>query len=360
MLGSFIAAHRAEIIARCQGTVPTPSPTVSIEAESAHGVPLFLDQLVDGLRRGACTSDDIGQTALRHGRDLLVRGFTVSQVVHTYGDVCHAIAELAVKMNATISAADFQTLNRCHGEAIAAAVTEYGRERDQSIANAATAHGGEGLGYFTHELRNLVNTALLAFHVLETGNVGVSGSTGRVLGRSLLRLRSLIGRSVAEVRLTQGVVARELILLSGFIAEIAAAATLAAHAKGLRLTVLLCEENVTFEGDRQVLAAVLENVLQNAFKFTRPHTVVTLRARATAERVLVDIEDECGGLPGGNGDDLFRPFEQRSADRTGMGLGLAFSRLGVAAHHGRIYTRNLPGRGCIFTVELPRFAIATS
>jgi len=53
-------------------------------------------------------------------------------------------------------------------------------------------------------------------------------------------------------------------------------------------------------------------------------------------------------------DELFRPFEQRSADRTGLGLGLAFSRWGVEANHGRIYARTLPGKGCIFTVDLPR------
>ena len=72
--------------------------------------------------------------------------------------------------------------------------------------------------------------------------------------------------------------------------------------------------------------------------------------------MLIEIEDECGGLPGANPDDLFRPFEQRSRDCTGLGLGLAFSRWGVEANHGRIYARNLPDRGCVFTVDLPRLA----
>jgi signal transduction histidine kinase len=107
-----------------------------------------------------------------------------------------------------------------------------------------------------------------------------------------------------------------------------------------------------------VLAAVVVNLLQNALKFTHPHTTVTLRVGASAERVLIEIEDECGGLPGGTtNDELFRPFEQRSADRTGLGLGLAFSRWGVEANHGRIYARTLPGKGCIFTVDLPRCPI---
>jgi signal transduction histidine kinase len=93
--------------------------------------------------------------------------------------------------------------------------------------------------------------------------------------------------------------------------------------------------------------------LQNAFKFTKPRTTVTLRVGASAERVLIEVQDECGGLPGGHVGDLFRSFEQRSADRTGLGLGLAFSRWGVEANDGRIYARNVP-KGCVFTVDLPR------
>ena len=57
--------------------------------------------------------------------------------------------------------------------------------------------------------------------------------------------------------------------------------------------------------------------------------------------MLIEIQDECGGLPGEQVNELFRPFEQRSADRTGLGLGLAFSRSGVEANNGRIYARNL-------------------
>jgi hypothetical protein len=102
---------------------------------------------------------------------------------------------------------------------------------------------------------------------------------------------------------------------------------------------------------------VVENLLQNAFKFTRPRTTVTLRVGASAERVLIEIQDECGGLPGGDVNELFRPFEQRSADRTGLGLGLAFSRWGVEANNGRIYARNLPDTGCVFTVNLPRLRV---
>ena len=83
-------------------------------------------------------------------------------------------------------------------------------------------------------------------------------------------------------------------------------------------------------------------LLQNALKFTRSRSTVTMRVGASADRVLIEIQDECGGLPAGDVNELFRPFEQRGADQTGMGIGLAFSRWGAEANGGRLYARNLP------------------
>jgi signal transduction histidine kinase len=353
-LYQFIAENHEEIVRRCTAKVATRSQPS--ETPSEHGVPLFLDQVVEALRPGVSSNPEIGRSAVRHGLELLQKGFTVSQVVHDYGDVCQSITGLAVEKEEPISAADFCTLNRCLDEAIAGAVTEYGRLRDQPPVDDTAAHEAEHLGFLTHELRNLVNTAILSFEVLETGNVGVRGSTGRVLQRSLRGMRTLVGRSVAELRLTHGVRSRDQILLAGFIEEVSAAGILEADAKGIALVVEPTEGEIAVEGDRAVLAAALQNLLQNAFKFTRPHTVVIVRVRATADRVQIEVQDECGGLPDRTPESLFTPFDRRSASRTGLGLGLAFSRRGVEADGGRLHARSLPGQGCIFTLDLPRLA----
>lgn len=354
MLHEFITTNRDEIIARCRAKVMTRSEPPPTKAEIDHGVPVFLDQLVNTLRLGLQSSPDISESAVLHGHDLLSQGFTVSQVVHDYGDVCQSITELAVERDATITTDDFRKLNRCLDEAIAGAVTEYGRETNQASIDGASAPWNERLGFLAHELRNLSNTAILAFEVLKTGNVGVAGSTGAVLHRSLMGIGTLIGRSLAEIRLTQVVQSPERFLVADFINELTPSATLEANAKRIKLLVLPIEDGVTVEADRQVLAAAVGNLLQNAFKFSRTDTTVTVRVGASAERVLIEVQDECGGLPGGDTNELFRPFEQRSVDRTGLGLGLPFSRWAVEANHGRIYARSLPDKGCVFTVDLPR------
>lgn len=183
----------------------------------------------------------------------------------------------------------------------------------------------------------------------------VTGNTGAVLNRSLAGLRELTGRALDDVRLAQQIRTRIRIEVADLVSEVSESARIAADGAGIRFVVSPMASDVTVFGDRQVLAAVIGNLLQNAFKFTHPDTEVTLRVGASNERVLIQVEDECGGLPGGdaNSESLFRPFEQRSADRSGIGIGLAFSRWGAEANGGRLYARNA-GRGCVFTVDLPR------
>jgi signal transduction histidine kinase len=244
-------------------------------------------------------------------------------------------------------------LNRCLDDAIASAVTEYGRG-NQALVAAESTRDDERLAFLAHEIRNLVGTASVAFEVLKTGNVGVSGSTGSVLQRSLSSLRELITRSVDDVRLRHSVRDRTRFEVDEFIAELAPAAVLEAGARGLTFHVAGGAPDARVDADRPVLTAVVTNLLQNAFKFTRPGSSVTLSGTATPERVLIAVEDECGGLPDGTIDDLFRPFEQRSADRSGLGLGLAMCLWGTDVNGGLISARNLPDHGCVFTVALPR------
>jgi signal transduction histidine kinase len=354
MLYEFVHANRQEIIRRCRAKVATRSIPPPSEAEIDHGVPLFLEQLVEALHLGAPSSAAIGTTAGLHGHDLLLQGFTVSQVVHDYGDVCQSITELAIEMKVPISSEDFLALNACLDDAIARAVTEYDRECNQSTIAREAVRSHQEVGFFSHELRNLLNTALLAFEVLKSGKVGISGSTGHVLHRSLVGARDLISRSLTEIRLKKTVPSRQEFSVSDFIEELVPAATLSADARHVKLHVVPAERGIWVDADREVLAAVMMNLLQNAFKFTRPGSTVTLRVNANTDRVMFEVEDQCGGLPSGN---LFRPFEQRSTDRTGLGLGLAFSRAAVKAHDGKLYARSLPDVGCVFTVELPRVVL---
>jgi hypothetical protein len=185
----------------------------------------------------------IDASAGQHGHDLLLKGFTVSQVVHDYGDVCQTVTDLALETNAPINTEDFRTLNRCLDDAIASAVTMYTRESQQSHSDKSTDRDNERVGFLVHEMRNLVSTAVVAFEVLKSGNVGVGGSTGAVLNRTLMGLRDLVARSLEEIRSTNAVKNKKAIRLSQFIDEIGAAAILEAGARDLKLIVSPVQRN---------------------------------------------------------------------------------------------------------------------
>jgi signal transduction histidine kinase len=350
MLHEFLTENRAELIVRCEGKVAarrSPKPTAE---EGDHGVPLFLDQLIDTLRLDRRSSPEIGESATKHGSELRRRGFTVDQVVHDYGDVCQSVTELAGELNAPITLDEFRTLNKCLDDAIGDAVTEHARQHDQVVSEENT----ERLGRLAHELRNLINTASLAFVALSSGSVGVSGSTGKVLERCLNGLRTLVDRSLNQVRLEAGLQNRERLPLAAFLEDVRVSAIMEANTKGIRFKVMPVEDGLVIEVDRETLASVLANLLQNAFKFSRPGGSVTMKAHVVADRILIEIADECGGLPPGKAEELFRPFEQRAENRSGLGLGLAVSIRGVEASGGTLSVHDVPGTGCVFTVDLPK------
>jgi signal transduction histidine kinase len=294
--------------------------------------------------------DALGKTAGLHGRDLLLQGLTVGQVVHDYGDVCQSITELAVEQDATISVSEFKTLNLCLDDAIAEAVSEYGRQRERKIAHEGT----ERLGVLAHELRSALNTAMLSFDSIQGGRVTSSGSTGLVHARSLFRLRTLIDGSLAEVRLEAGVLDVETISVAEFVEEIEIGALIQARSRGLNFAITSVDRSVAVEGDRQLLASAISNLLQNAFKLTPKRGNVSLTVDASADRVLFAVEDECGGLPLGKAEDLSLPLAQRGSHSGDAGLGLSICIKAAKANGGEVRVRDLPGKGCVFTLDLPR------
>ncbi|HUS64538.1 MAG TPA: HAMP domain-containing sensor histidine kinase [Kofleriaceae bacterium] len=350
-LAEFLTSHRAEIIERCRAKVRSRLAPRATEHELASGIPIFIDQVTETLQAELQRNPDSAHAATGHGHDLMAQGFTVAQVVHDYGDICQAVTDAAIERGAPISNEDFRLLNRCLDDAIADAVTEFTRMREIGIASEGT----QRLGMLAHEVRNLLASATLTFDVIKEGKVGITSATAAVLDRSLTRLASLVDRSLAEVRLEVGQLRRERILIGSLLEEVEIDATLIAKARGIMFSLTRPDDpSVSVQADPQILSAIVVNLVQNAIKFTRPHGHVTLSTRADAERVHIEVADECGGLGEGTAETLFRAFEQKSADRSGVGLGLLIARRGAEAHGGQVSVRDLPGTGCVFTLELPR------
>jgi signal transduction histidine kinase len=112
------------------------------------------------------------------------------------------------------------------------------------------------------------------------------------------------------------------------------------------------DDALEIHADERLLVSAVSNLIQNAFKFTKNDGHILLRASRAGEHVVIEVEDECGGLPPGKDEELFEPYVRRGANKCGLGLGLAITREAIEKHGGRISVRNLPGKGCVFSVIL--------
>lgn len=212
MLHEFVTSNRSELVTRCRNKVARRLSPSEIPLALDHGVPLFLQQLVETLRfeereplsapsKGEAPPADmeIGRAATVHGAELLRLGYSVDQVVHDYGDVCQAVTELAVEHNIRIDPGEFRTLNRCLDNAIAEAVTSFGHAHQVLLEDQADTLQ-QRLDYYALDHRRLVDIALHAYGVIKSGQVGATGATGTLLQQTLEELRSLTDRTLPEIR----------------------------------------------------------------------------------------------------------------------------------------------------------------
>lgn len=373
MLYKFLTTHRDELVKRCltKATLRSELNPDADAEKTRFGIPLFLNQViktleieqadvpsssqsVSGPAIGSSGDSEIGQSATRHGRELSELGYTIEQVVHDYGDLCQAVTDMANELAESISADEFRTFNRCLDNGIADAVNEFTRQRRLVNDGREQQAVNQRLGFLAHEFRNHLNTVTHAVSAIKSGQVGFGGATGKVLDRSLIRLRAMLDNSMADVRLTAGLHANfQVILIADLVAEIVDSAQLEAQWWKCQFTATVRGKGLAVHADRHLLLSALGNLLQNAFKFTKPGTKVTLTVYAEGDQIRLDVQDESGGLPDGKIEDLFLPFKQSGRDKSGLGLGLSICQRSVEANHGTLSARDLPGLGSIFSISLP-------
>lgn len=372
----FLINNRVELIERCKAKVAQRPARTATPEQLKSGIPQFLEQLTRTLQAeaqgqsgeslrisggsvggAASAASEMGVSATVHGKQLLELGYTVDDVVHGYGDLCQAISDMAVERDAPFKVEEFRTLNRCLDNAIAEAVTAFSSERDVATSRRYREEANERLGFLLHELRNSLHTATLAVMALESGQLPIAGATGGVLRRSLVALTSLVKHALDEVSAAAAFAnEQEVFSVAAFVADAGSAALLDANARGCSFVVRnIIDTEVTVKGDRELLLGAVMNLIQNAFKFTRPGTEVSLSVRSGVDGALfIDVEDHCGGLVPGVAEGMFRPFTRGHGDKSGLGLGLSISRQNVETAGGSLHVRNLPGAGCVFTISLRR------
>lgn len=355
MFHEFLTRERARILASAkQKALDARWGRIRSDADE-EGWDFFYDELTDRFRTGESMAlsqspnrQASGDSPIR-GKEYVRLGYAITEAVQSYNIIYLAITDSAAEMHFEISEEEATQLKLSLDSSIAEVVAEF--EFAQKLKQGAKET--ERLGFLAHELRNSLQSASIALELVETGAVGLESQTGGLLRSSLQRMAELIDTALTGVRLqVEPDVRLERIKIYTVMSEVEATASFQSRARGLQLR-MQSFSDLEVLADRPLLVSALSNIVQNALKFTQPGSSISVRAHKEGDRILIDVEDECGGLPDGKIEELFEAGVQMGSDRTGVGLGLAITRQALERNNGHLRVRNLPGKGCIFTIDLP-------
>jgi len=335
LINEWAARVRAELSA-------APMPAV----ELMDHMPAFVDELIE---KAVDPGQSIpSESAGQHGVQRLRLGFNVGEVIREYGLLHECIIEATRRAGYTMDPGEQLLIARSLSGGIASAVSQYVTQRDAELERQASEH----MGFIAHEVRNGLSTSMLAYEGLRRSGASASPSLER-LGRSLRSVAEVVDNALTQAWLRMGMASKPKPLhIRAFLEEVVV--DLGADARDrIVLLALDLPPELVVAADPRLLRSAVSNLVTNALKFSPPGSTVTVRASALAGRLLIDVADQCGGLPPGKAEELFSPLVQRHENRSGFGLGLAIVLQAAEVHGGTAKVRDVPGVGCVFTLDLP-------
>ncbi|MCY1070203.1 ATP-binding protein [Nannocystis sp. RBIL2] len=125
-----------------------------------------------------------------------------------------------------------------------------------------------------------------------------------------------------------------------------------------QVTIAAPDEPLYVDGDPELLRRALDNLLDNARKYSEPGSPITLRAAAEGDEVVLEVADAGIGIDAADQVQVFTPFFRTDRSRTrmtgGVGLGLTLVQRIALAHEGSVALESEPGRGTRVTLRIPR------
>jgi len=354
-LSALLADRRVDILERWTQRIGREH----VDKELSRGelwdhLPHFFDEVLAALRTEEGSSAEAAATnespaSVEHGTQRLRVGFDLAEVIREYEILTECILDEVEAIGGSISTRALRRVQALLNAGRAQAIGAYIDRRDAEMAQATSQH----VAFIAHELRSPLMSAFLAVTALRKTERPEDQWALGMLTRNLSALRDLIDQVLTADRLAGQIpLRRESFDLRALLEQVAADAQMAAQRRQVDIA-LHAPEGLSFNGDQRLLRSAIGNVLGNAVKFTHEGSAISVRAQRHDGGITVEVEDGCGGLPRGNTTELFEPFVQRGENRTGFGLGLAIVKQALEAHGGRVSVRNVPGKGCVFCLELP-------
>jgi heavy metal sensor kinase len=176
----------------------------------------------------------------------------------------------------------------------------------------------------------------------------------------LIRLSSIVESLMILVKSESGRLTFQFenVELDQMLEGLAEDARLLAAPKKIKV-VLNAVERATVRGDSSRLHQLFLNLIDNAVKYSSPHSTVTLSLQRIDGSVEVHVQDTGIGIPKKDLEKIFARFYRVSSDASGSGLGLAIAKWIAEAHHGTIRVNSREKKGSTFIVTLPLAHTAT-
>lgn len=208
-----------------------------------------------------------------------------------------------------------------------------------------------------HDMRSPLGSALgsleLAQEFLEADLGAARTQLLRAEG-SIRKIADMLNEMLELSRLESGSMPLDLVLCD--LAQVARQVLEGFESRrGGRHFLVCAPEALYLECDAGLVERVLSNLVANALKFTEDTGRIEIRAEKGADCIQVFVSDDGPGIPPALQGEIFEKFSQASSElkAKGFGLGLAFCRLAVEAHHGSIGVQSQPGSGSTFWFKLP-------
>jgi signal transduction histidine kinase len=358
LLADLIEQYRPTIVERWLDRVYSEvSPRAVPRSDVQDELTEVIAALVRWLRRDAIDQQPNGLPPLHqaqsHGRQRFHAGFDIAAVVREHLVLREVIFDVVVEGGYRPDHDEVGSVARFLFGALAESASTYAIERDREVSEQAERY----IGFLAHELRNPLGTARLALSLMrENGQIPEVKAAGS-LDRSLARMQELLDGALTSFATRRAPhPERTSFELGDLLREVVAESTAEAESKTIATSVDVACGAIPVSADTRLLRSAVSNLVRNALKFSRPGTAVRVEAKRGDGRVSVAVTDGCGGLPPGSVERLFNPFVQAGADRTGFGLGLAIVKQVADAHEGAVRVHDIPGRGCVFVLDLPDLA----
>lgn len=349
LLHEFMVVHRSEILEICEKKLRSDAAAV---ADLERDVELCFLEIVQALRyhQGVAGAPSVppgrSQSALRLGEEAQRAGLHPAKVPCLFSAISHAIGQAGERYGLTIHADEYNVFNQCIDAGVATSIESFWRcEKEQQHRLTS-----ERFGHLAYQLRGALGNASLAFKLLRAGELKSYDETARILGNSLVQMETLVASTLGSMQLDAGVpLALQPVRLARVLRQVQASAI---PERGISIATEV-DESVFVNADETLLTSAISNLMRNAVKFSGPGACIVMRCRADDDGVVVEVEDECGGLAEPEPSRLFQAFVSGNERPENLGLGLAITQRAVQAMAGQVSVQNNPGQGCTFSLAFP-------